>query len=81
MSRRSKRNLIRSVVDEVRWHDTAERILTYQPDHVVEFGASGVLERVDEAHAVARRPRCVVSDYAGVERLRRALESPAGANV
>ncbi|MGA8575140.1 MAG: ACP S-malonyltransferase [Candidatus Cybelea sp.] len=66
-------NLIRSVVDEVRWHDTAERILTYDPDMVVEFGASGVLSAL-----MKRMPgvpsTMTVSDFAGVERLRGVLE-------
>ena len=57
-----KANLIRSVVDEVRWHDTAERILTYQPDLVVEFGASGVLSALMKRLPSAP-PTIVVSDY------------------
>jgi [acyl-carrier-protein] S-malonyltransferase len=75
-----KANLIRSVVDEVRWHDTAERILTYQPDLVVEFGASGVLSALMKRLPSAP-PTIVVSDYTGVERLRSALEGAAEANV
>lgn len=67
-----KANLVRSVVDEVRWHDTAERLLSYELDLVVEFGASGVLG------ALMRRmpnapPSMVVSDYAGVENVRAAM--------
>ena len=64
-----QRNLVRSIVDEVRWHDAAERLLSYDLDCVVEFGASGVLgplmKRMPDAPQVM-----VVSDYAGVERLR-----------
>jgi len=75
-----KRSLIRSVVDEVRWHDTAERILTYQPDIVVEFGASGVLSALMKRMSSAP-PASVVSDFAGVERLRNTIESSAGARV
>ncbi len=75
-----KANLIRSVVDEVRWHDTAERILTYQPDMVVEFGASGVLSALMKRLRSAP-PTIVVSDYAGAERLRSTLEGAAEANV
>ena len=75
-----KHNLIRSVVDEVRWHDTAERILTYEPDAVVEFGASGVLSALMKRMSGAP-PATVVSDYAGVERLRRTIASPAGASA
>ncbi len=56
-----KRSLIRSVVDEVRWHDTAERLLTYALDAVVEFGASGVLsallKRMPNAPPVQHRQR------------------------
>jgi [acyl-carrier-protein] S-malonyltransferase len=75
-----KRNLIRSVVDEVRWHDAAECILGYRPDAVVEFGASGVLSALMKRMSSAP-PASVVSDFAGVERLRHAIESPAGANA
>jgi len=73
-------NLIRSVVDEVRWHDTAECLLSYRPEMVVEFGASGVLsglmKRMDGAP-----PSMVVSDFAGVQRLHSSIAGPAGANV
>ncbi len=63
-------NLIRSITDEVRWHDTATRMLEYDLDLVVEFGASAVLT------AMLRRmegsPRSQgVSDMAGA----RALEA------
>lgn len=74
-----KRSLIRSVVDEVRWHDAAERILGYQPDMVVEFGASGVLSALMKRMSGAP-PASVVTDFAGVQRLQNAL-APAGANV
>ena len=63
-----KRNLVRSIVDEVRWHDAAQRLLSYDVDAVVEFGASAVLgplmKRMPDAPSVM-----VVSDYAGVEKL------------
>jgi [acyl-carrier-protein] S-malonyltransferase len=75
-----KANLIRSVVDEVRWHDAAERLLSYEPDIVVEFGASGVLSALMKRMQAAP-PAMVVSDFAGVEQLRCALERPAGAKV
>jgi [acyl-carrier-protein] S-malonyltransferase len=75
-----KANLIRSVVDEVRWHDTAERILTYRPQMVVEFGASGVLSALIK-RLPAAPPAMVVSDYAGVERLQTGIEAAAEANV
>ena len=71
-----KSNLVRSVVDEVRWHDAAERLLSYSLDLIVEFGASGVLgalmKRMSGAPAVM-----VVSDSAGIERLRSAIEGAA----
>ncbi len=75
-----KANLIRSVVDEVRWHDTAERILAYSPEMVVEFGASGVLSSLMKRMESAP-PTMVVSDFAGVGRLRCAIEGPAKASV
>lgn len=75
-----KRSLIRSVVDEVRWHDAAESILSYQPDMVVEYGASGVLSALMKRMSGAP-PASVITDFSGVERLQRALESPAGASV
>jgi len=75
-----KRSLIRSVVDEVRWHDTAERILTYAPDGVVEFGASGVLSALMKRMPNAP-PATVVSDFAGVERLRLQIGDAAEASV
>ncbi|HEX3671368.1 MAG TPA: ACP S-malonyltransferase, partial [Candidatus Cybelea sp.] len=78
-----KANLIRSVVDEVRWHDTAERILTYDPDLIVEFGASGVLSALFKRMSdFAQRSRGVtVSDFASVQRLRSTIEGRAEASV
>jgi [acyl-carrier-protein] S-malonyltransferase len=76
-----KANLIRSVVDEVRWHDAAERILAYEPEIVVEFGAGGVLSSLMK-RMEAPPPRTIaVSDFSGVERLRSLIEGPAKANV
>jgi [acyl-carrier-protein] S-malonyltransferase len=67
-----KRNLIRSVTEEVRWHDTAETLLTYGLDLVVEFGASPVLGPL-----MRRLPNAVegfnVTDFAGVEKFREKL--------
>jgi [acyl-carrier-protein] S-malonyltransferase len=70
-----KANLIRSVTDEVRWHETAVAMIAVGLDLIVEFGASAVLapmmKRVDGA------PRALhVGDAAGVEKLR-ALLTPA----
>ena len=64
-----KRNLVRSITEEVRWHDAAEKLLAYGLDLVVEFGASPVLapmvKRLQGAPQVM-----TVSDWAGVEKLR-----------
>jgi [acyl-carrier-protein] S-malonyltransferase len=75
-----KENLVRSIVEEVRWHDTAERLLTYELDRVVEFGASNVLgalmRRMPNSPQVS-----VVSDSSGVEKLRAELARETGATV
>jgi [acyl-carrier-protein] S-malonyltransferase len=67
-----KKNLVSSITSEVRWHTTAERLLSYQLDLVVEFGASGVLgplmKRMPNAPQVL-----VVSDGAGLAKLRSIL--------
>ncbi|MGD1065987.1 MAG: ACP S-malonyltransferase [Vulcanimicrobiaceae bacterium] len=70
-----KTNLIRSVTDEVLWHDVALALAAMQLDLIVEFAASPVLapmmKRVEGA------PKAMtVSDAAGVEKLR-ALLAPA----
>lgn len=75
-----KANLIRSAVDEVRWHLTAECLLTYRPDIVVEFGASGVLAALMKRMPGAP-PTRIVSDFAGALELREAIESRAEASV
>jgi [acyl-carrier-protein] S-malonyltransferase len=71
-----KANLIRSVTDEVRWHEAAIAMIAVGIDLIVEFGASPVLapmmKRVDGA------PKAMhVGDAAGVEKLRAQL-APAG---
>ena len=63
-----KRNLVRSITSEVRWHDTAQRLLSYEPDLVVEFGASPVLGPLMKRLA-GNLPVMNVSDFAGVEKL------------
>lgn len=67
-----KSNLIRSVTEEVRWHETAEMLLTYGLDLVVEFGASPVLGPL-----MRRLPNAVeglsVTDFAGVEKFQEKL--------
>jgi [acyl-carrier-protein] S-malonyltransferase len=69
-----KHNLVRSITDEVRWHDCASQLLTYNLDLVVEFGATPVLgpmfRRLHGAPNVMN-----VTDYAGVEKLRAALDA------
>jgi [acyl-carrier-protein] S-malonyltransferase len=73
-------NLVRSVVAEVRWHDTAQRMLTYDLDLVVEFGASGVLGPLMR-RLPGSPPVMVVSYFAGVEKLRSSIERPTGARA
>ena len=75
-----KANLIRSVVEEVRWHDTAQRLLSYGLDRVVEFGAGGVLGPLMKRMPIAP-PVTVVSDFAGVQKFRAVIESSTGATV
>ena len=69
-----KHNLVRSITDEVRWHDCAMRLLEYHLDLVVEFGASPVLapmfKRLPGAPSVIN-----VTDYNGVEKLRAILDA------
>jgi [acyl-carrier-protein] S-malonyltransferase len=72
-----KHCLVRSIVHEVRWHDTAEKLLSYGLDLIVEFGASGVLGPLMKRMPGAPRV-LVVSDYAGVERLQEILRSARG---
>lgn len=72
-----KRNLMRSITDEVRWHETAQRLLSYSPDLIVEFGASPVLAPLMKRLA-GGLPVMNVSDYASVEKLRAALCHPEG---
>jgi [acyl-carrier-protein] S-malonyltransferase len=66
-------HLIRSVTDEVRWHETAVALVGMGLDLIVEFGASPVLapmlKRVEGA------PRALsVSDPGGVQKLQALLE-------
>jgi [acyl-carrier-protein] S-malonyltransferase len=71
-----KANLIRSVTDEVRWHDAAVAMIAVGIDLIVEFGASPVLAPMMKR--VAGAPRAIhVGDVAGVEKLRAQL-APAG---
>ena len=71
-------NLVASIVHEVRWHETAIRLLDCKLDLVVEFGASAVL-----APMMKRMPNApeviAVNDAAGIERLEARLLSEVGA--
>lgn len=64
-----RRNLVLSINHEVLWHETAQQLLTYNLDVIVEFGASAVLGPL-----MKRMPGTpdvlVVNDWAGVESLR-----------
>jgi [acyl-carrier-protein] S-malonyltransferase len=64
-----KKNLVLSVTHEVRWHETAERLVGYGLDLIIECGAGPVLgplmKRLPGAPEVA-----VVSDFAGAQKLR-----------
>jgi [acyl-carrier-protein] S-malonyltransferase len=67
-----KKNLVLSVTHEVRWHETAERLVSYGLDLIIECGASPVLgpliKRLPGAPEVV-----VVSDFAGAQKLRNAV--------
>ena len=67
-----KTNLVRSVTDEVLWHDTAVAMVAMKLDLIVEFGASPVLapmfKRIEGAPKAT-----TVSDAAGVEKFRAQL--------
>ncbi len=71
-----KKNLVLSITREVRWHETAERILEYKPDAAFEFGASGVLgplmKRMPGAPSVT-----VVSDFAAGDGVRATVSGAA----
>ena len=71
-----RENLIRSVTEEVLWHDAALRLVAEGLDAIVEFGGSAVLapmmKRVPDAP-----PAKFVGDAAGVEKLRASLGSGA----
>jgi len=62
-----REHLIRSLTHEVRWHETAQKLLAYDLDRVIECGASAVLgplmKRLDGAPDVS-----VVSDFASALR-------------
>ncbi len=73
-----KANLIRSVTDEVRWHEAAVAMIATGIDLIVEFGASPVLAPMMKR--VAGAPKAIhVGDVAGVEKLRAQLATAGNA--
>ncbi|HEY5258174.1 MAG TPA: ACP S-malonyltransferase [Candidatus Baltobacteraceae bacterium] len=72
-----ERNLVASITDEVRWHETAERLLSYDLDLVVEFGASPVLGPLMKRMPGAPDATSV-GDFAGVIKLREKLAALQG---
>jgi [acyl-carrier-protein] S-malonyltransferase len=71
-----RENLERSVTDEVLWHATAQRLLRYELDLVVEFGGSAVLAPM--FRRLEGAPKSMhVGDEKGVEKLLVALAQPA----
>jgi [acyl-carrier-protein] S-malonyltransferase len=70
-----RHNLVRSITDEVRWHETAMRLLDEKLDLVVEFGANPVLGPL--MRRLAGAPDVMnVSDSAGAEKLEKKLTTP-----
>jgi [acyl-carrier-protein] S-malonyltransferase len=73
---RIRENLVRSVTEEVLWHDAAVRLVAEGLDAIVEFGGSAVLapmmRRVPDAP-----PAKFVGDEVAVEKLRASLASGA----
>jgi len=72
-----ERNLVASITDEVRWHETAERLVSYDLDLVVEFGASPVLGPLMKRMPGAPDATSV-GDFAGVLKLRERLAALQG---
>ncbi len=71
-----KENLVRSVTEEVRWHETAVAMVAMGLDLIVEFGASPVLAPMMKR--VAGAPKAVhVADAGGVENLLATLTAGA----
>lgn len=71
---RIKGSLVRSITDEVRWHDCALQLLTYDLELVVEFGASPVLAPMFKRLPDAPKSVMNVTDYSGIEKLRAVLD-------
>lgn len=71
-----KENLVRSVTEEVRWHEAALAMVALGLDLFVEFGASAVLAPMMKR--VPGAPKAItVSDAAGAEALRGRLAPAA----
>ncbi|BDE06655.1 malonyl CoA-acyl carrier protein transacylase [Vulcanimicrobium alpinum] len=71
-----KTNLIRSVTDEVLWHDTAVAMVALKLDLIVEFGAQSILAPMFKRIAAA--PKAItVSGAAAIERLREQIAPQA----
>ena len=71
-----KKNLVASVTDPVMWDDTANAMLGYELDLIVEFGASPVLSPL--AKRLPNAPKVVhVGDPGGVAKLVQTLGATA----
>ena len=71
-----KKNLVASVTDPVMWDDTANAMLGYELDLIVEFGASPVLSPL--AKRLPNAPKVVhVGDAGGVAKLVQTLGATA----
>lgn len=69
-------NLVRSVTDEVRWHEAAEELVARKLDLIVEFGGSAVLAPLFKRLPGA--PKAIhVGDEKGLEKLRAQIANPA----
>jgi [acyl-carrier-protein] S-malonyltransferase len=68
-----RRCLIASIVSRVRWHETAVALAAYDPDFIVECGATAVLAPMMRRLPGVRADRCLhVADSAGVAQLGKA---------
>lgn len=73
-----KRALVQSLTDEVRWHETAEALLAYDLDLVIEFGASPVLTAL--MRRMSNAPKAMgVADMVSARAVRSALAAEAPA--
>lgn len=73
---RIRTNLVRSITDEVRWHDAALRMVATGLDLIVEFGASAVLAPMFKR--VPGAPKALFAgDAAGIEKVLSSLAAVA----